>query len=374
VVAARRASSGTVSFEIDDGSGPLRVSLSAALDANRDALTTGTWVEVTGVLGQETSLSEPNEGYRIWPRSATEVRVTAPATGDPPDDGGAGGETGGDAGGSGPPGSLDDLGTADLGQLRIGATLVVGRWQELGIGGVLWDGATLVAVHASSGELVGRLTREQRPPISLDLGGLDAAGSEPVTGAPLVRLGSAAGQTLAIDAPPAAPRATLAGDRPAWVSLVGRLTGPSARRTLVADGNRVPLLDRCADDPAERKRGGMVAVTGVLIGDPLRLLVPCGGVRPAPSVIGTAYQAPSDGSGEPGPAPRLTADQAPADIRRPIAAVLLVAAAAALLGGAVVARRRQPDDEVPADASGDVAEVGAGTRLTLVRVPREGGP
>ena len=57
VASARRASSGTVSFEIDDGSGPLRVSLSATLRADRDSLSAGTWVEVRGVLGQETSLA-----------------------------------------------------------------------------------------------------------------------------------------------------------------------------------------------------------------------------------------------------------------------------------------------------------------------------
>jgi uncharacterized protein YdeI (BOF family) len=374
VAAARRASSGTVSFEMDDGSGPLRVSLSKALDADREALTTGTWVEVTGVLGQETSLSEPNEGYRIWPRSRSEVRVTAPATGGDSSGEDAGGE-GADAGGSGgPAGSLDDLGAADLGQLRIGATLVVGRWPELGIGGVLWDGDTLVAVHASSGELVARLTREQRPPISLDLGGLRAAGSEPLTGAPMVQLGSAAGQTLVIDIPPAAPRATLGGDKPAWVSVVGRLTGPPTGRTLTAGETRVPLLDRCKDDPPWPRRAGIVAIAGVLIREPNRLLVPCGGVRPAPSVIGTANDAPGEGSGGSGSGARASADPAAIDVRRPIVTALLLVAAAALVGGAVVARRRQRGDEAAADEAGERDTVGAGTGLTLVRVPREGGP
>ena len=378
IAAARRASSGTVSFEIDDGSGPLRVSLAAGLDANRDALTTGTWVEVTGILGQETSLSEPNEGYRIWPRSAGEVRVTAPATGDdPPDDGDGGADDEGGMpgdGSGGPAGSLDDLDAAELGQLRIGATLVVGRWQELGIGGVLWDGSTLVAVHSSSAELVARLTREHRPPISLDLGGLHAAGSDPMTGAPLVVLGATAGQTIVIDVPPAPPRATLAGEVPAWVSVVGRLTGPSTHRTLVVDGKRVPLLDRCTDDPPASRRGGTVSVTGVVIGDPLRLLVPCAGVRPAPSVIGGARVALSEGADGSAPGLASTSEEGALGLTRPIVATLLMLAAAALAGGAVVARRRALGEEAAKPASDQHDEITTGARLTLVRVPREDSP
>ena len=80
VTSARRSSTGTVYFEIDDGSGPLRVSLAASLGADPGPLVAGTWVEVRGVLGQETSGSKPHEGYRIWPRATSEVRVTAPVT------------------------------------------------------------------------------------------------------------------------------------------------------------------------------------------------------------------------------------------------------------------------------------------------------
>ncbi len=151
----------------------------------RGPLVAGTWVEVRGVLGQETSGSRPDEGYRIWPRAASEVRVTAPVTT-------AGGSTGSAGGGSVghagvPTGSLDDLGTADLSRLRIGATLVVGPWTEMRVGGLLWDGTRLVAVHPSSALVVARLTRERRPPFALDLGGLQAMGSEPLTGVPIVQ-------------------------------------------------------------------------------------------------------------------------------------------------------------------------------------------
>ena len=297
---ARRWSSGTVSFEIDDGSGPLRISIPSSLRADRDSLGAGSWVEVRGVVGQETSGSKPNEGYRVWPRAAiggaghrAGRRWSGSAGGPEAGSGGAG------SGGSyaGPTGSLDDLGTADLSRLRIGATIVVGPWKEMRVGGLLWDGARLVAVHPSSSPLVARLTRERRPPFALDLGGLQAAGSDAVIGVPMVRLGSAAGQTTPLDAAPAAPRAELAGDLPAWVSVVGQLSGPATRRVLVVDGAQVVLHDRCEDDD-QRARDGTVAVTGVAIGDPLRLLVPCGGMRTAPNVAAGATRAALDGSPE----------------------------------------------------------------------------
>ena len=289
VASARSSSIGTVYFEIDDGSGPLRVTLSAALRADRGPLVAGTWVEVVGVLGQETSQSKPDEGYRIWPRAASEVRVTAPVTDGGSAGSGDGASAGSGSGGSGgqagvPTGSLDDLGTADLSRLRIGATLVVGPWKEMQVGGLLWDGSRLVAVHPSSALLVARLTRERRPPFALDLGGLQAMGSEPVTGVPIVTLGDGAGQTAVLRDAPAPPRVEFSGDLPAWVSVVGRLAGPPTRRVLVVDGERVPVVDRCQDDD-KRRRDGSVAVTGVALGEPLRLLVPCGGIRQAPSVV-----------------------------------------------------------------------------------------
>ncbi len=74
VASARNASSGTVSFELDDGSGPLRIVLGASLAADRAPFSAGTWVEVLGVLGQETTGAQPLRGYRVWPRSAGDVR------------------------------------------------------------------------------------------------------------------------------------------------------------------------------------------------------------------------------------------------------------------------------------------------------------
>ncbi len=379
VASARRASSGTVSFEIDDGSGPLRVSLASRLRADRDPLVAGTWVEVRGVLGQETSRSKPTEGYRIWPRAATEVRITAPATGGPGSGGGgSGGGPGGGAGG--PAGSLGDIGAADLAQLRIGATLVVGRWKELGVSGLLWDGSRLVAVHTSSEDLVRRLTRDRRPPLALDLGGLQAAGTDRTTGAPVVRLGSGAGQTAVLDVTPAPPRSALTGALPAWVSVVGQLSGSGSRRVLVVDGERIALHERCDDDDDDdgdddRDRRGTVSVTGVALGEPLRLLVPCGGLRSAPSIVGgAALLALGGDAGAPTPAVATSEAGRAADARRALVAGLLLAAAAALVGGAALGRRRQHEDQQPASV-GDADDPEApGPRLTLVNVSHEGGP
>jgi len=375
VASARRSSSGSISFEIDDGSGPLRVSLASRLRADRAPLSSGTWVEVRGVLGQETSLSKPNEGYRVWPRAASEVRVTAPAGGALAGGSGSisgGGESGGPA--DGPTGSLDDLGTADLSRLRIGATLVVGPWEELRIGGLLWDGARLVAIHPSSASLVARLARERRLPIALDLGGLRAVGSNPDLAVPVVRLGPAAGQTTTLDGVPAAPRTEVAGDLPAWVSVVGRLSGPAARRVLVVDGERVVILDRCEDDD-DRPRDGAVSVTGVAIGEPLRLLVPCGGVQTAPNVAARTTIA-SLGSRAVAPGRELETAALPVepDLRRAIVAGLLVAAAIALIGGALLGRRRSPDPDASIGEADLSESTDAAPALTLVPVPRESGP
>ena len=69
-------------FEIDDGSGPLRVSLRRVLRADR-----GRSRPAPGSRsrrpGPGDDRAQPDGGYRIWPRAAGEVRVTAPTGGDP---------------------------------------------------------------------------------------------------------------------------------------------------------------------------------------------------------------------------------------------------------------------------------------------------
>ena len=78
---ARRSSTGSVSFEIDDGSGGLKVAMGQTIAVDPTTLTEGTWIEVTGVLGQVTTGSAPASGYRVWPATRAAVRVTAPGGG-----------------------------------------------------------------------------------------------------------------------------------------------------------------------------------------------------------------------------------------------------------------------------------------------------
>ncbi|MEO8245874.1 MAG: hypothetical protein ABI622_02020 [Chloroflexota bacterium] len=73
-----RSSAGGLSFEIDDGSGPLRVAFSGRA-ALGDAPATGSWIEVRGPLGQETTGAQPQRGYRVWPRRASDVILVASA-------------------------------------------------------------------------------------------------------------------------------------------------------------------------------------------------------------------------------------------------------------------------------------------------------
>ncbi|HYM51922.1 MAG TPA: hypothetical protein VEW45_00370 [Candidatus Dormibacteraeota bacterium] len=70
-------SAGNRYFEIDDGSGPMRIFLSTRAAVTSAGLVPGAWVEVAGVLGQETTGQQPSRGYRIWPRVAADVRVLA---------------------------------------------------------------------------------------------------------------------------------------------------------------------------------------------------------------------------------------------------------------------------------------------------------
>jgi hypothetical protein len=134
VASARTASSGTVSFEIDDGSGPLRVVFGSSLAADGDPFEAGTWVEVRGVLGQETTGAQPLRGYRVWPRNADDVRILAAATGTTTG-GGSGGEGDGTTDEDGLPTtvSLAAVGQSGLADLRVGATLVASAWPELGV-------------------------------------------------------------------------------------------------------------------------------------------------------------------------------------------------------------------------------------------------
>lgn len=77
-----RPKSGTISFSIDDGSGPIRVSISPRSGIATGAIRRGAWLEVRGVLGQETTARAPLKGYRLWPRTRADlVVIAAPVAG-----------------------------------------------------------------------------------------------------------------------------------------------------------------------------------------------------------------------------------------------------------------------------------------------------
>jgi hypothetical protein len=117
VTTPRRTSAQNVYFDVDDGSGPLRVFLTPGSRVTAAGLATGAWVEIAGVLGQETSGQQPLRGYRLWPRGPADVRIVAPAGGASQGDGGEPSASGGpDAaphGGTGGPGGAgNDTGAA----------------------------------------------------------------------------------------------------------------------------------------------------------------------------------------------------------------------------------------------------------------------
>jgi hypothetical protein len=101
----RRSSAENVYFDLDDGSGPLRVYVSPRAGVNAVALAIGSWLEITGVLGQETSGQQPERGHRLWPRKVADVRVIASVSGT------AGSASGGIGGGSGPGVGKTNVGT-----------------------------------------------------------------------------------------------------------------------------------------------------------------------------------------------------------------------------------------------------------------------
>jgi Lamin Tail Domain len=107
----RRTSAENVYLDIDDGSGPLRIFVSPRAGIQTDAILLGSVVEVTGVLGQETTGKLPDRGYRLWPRRSSDVRVVvappggATSGGGSTSSGGGGAPTGSGGGAGGQPGT-----------------------------------------------------------------------------------------------------------------------------------------------------------------------------------------------------------------------------------------------------------------------------
>jgi hypothetical protein len=75
----RRTTGGGLSLTINDGSGAVRVFAPPASGITAPHLPAGAWVELRGVVGQETTGSQPAAGYRLWPRDRADVRIIAGA-------------------------------------------------------------------------------------------------------------------------------------------------------------------------------------------------------------------------------------------------------------------------------------------------------
>lgn len=380
VSTARRAGTGSVSFELDDGSGPLRVYVGAAVALDSAGLGAGSWVEVRGVLGQETTGAQPLRGYRVWPRELDDLRVVATRT-DPDGPGGAGaggGSTSGSGQGVAPTAGLDAVGSGPGSGPRVGATLVSRAWPELGIGGLLWDGVRLAALEPAAAESVDAIANGRRPPIAVELDGARASAGRAELGLRMLRLGAGPGAIVAGSGPVAPPSAELPGqgDQPRWVSVVGRLAGGDGARRLVLPAGGIAIELAC--DAGHEPPGGVVGITGVALPAPLRIVVPCGGIVPAPTLT-RASPARRVAAVPPGATlAGLPSDSTASEPTAPAAAALLGLAAAALLGAAAVARRRRPVDPDPADAAaspGDPPDAAPPPpSLTLVPLPRERAP
>jgi hypothetical protein len=75
----RKTTGGGLTLTVNDGSGEVRVFIAGAAGIPATSLAAGSWVEVRGVVGQQTTGSAPSSGYRLWPRDRTDVRVIAPS-------------------------------------------------------------------------------------------------------------------------------------------------------------------------------------------------------------------------------------------------------------------------------------------------------
>jgi len=73
----RRTTGGGLSFTLNDGSGEVRVAVASTAGITARHVPAGSWVELRAVVGQQTTGSAPNAGYRLWPRDPGDVKLVA---------------------------------------------------------------------------------------------------------------------------------------------------------------------------------------------------------------------------------------------------------------------------------------------------------
>lgn len=379
VTAPRRASSGTVSLVIDDGGGQLRVVAYPASGAEAGSLARGSWIEVRGVVGQETTGDQPLTGYRIWLRGADDLRLIAAAVPSPlvTDERSSAQADGGD-GPTARRGGLEALLQPGAREASVVATLVGGPWPEIGLAGVLWDGVRAVGItdDAATRAAVLSVARGGLPAV-VRITARTSSALHRELGLPLTQLDLGAGLQPAGTTPIPAALAPPVEGAPLWVRVSGflQLTADGPRIDAAAD--RIPVEERCTQSMLPGRSRLMVA-EGLGLAAPPRLVLGCGGLRPAPTLtvsdgpLGTASVLPLQGKrmAAAHPSPGVHAS-------RMVAMGLLATVLVMLTGGALVWWRRlqsaadSPSDE-DADRPGTGEDPGA-THLTLVELPRERG-
>ena len=342
--APRRSSAGSLSFDLDDGSGPVRIFVLPGVAAQVALPGRGAWVEVVGVVGQETTGALPHSGYRVWPRASGDLRTVslplqavddadATSTGSGPSSGGG---TGDDLAGLLPGGAG---GSAAHQPVR--ATLVHGAWPELGLAGLLWDGRHLVGIVDGilAESAVNEVLTAGGPPIAVQLQAQAAdAGLAPLN-LPLITVtgDDRLERSAAAASPPIST--VLAADEPLWARLVGTLTVKDASEYLVLSGGARILLEPHCADARPGGRPGLVMVDGILTATGQRLVTGCNALTNAPALRAPSAAAPAAAvsggeAAQPPGAPRN--DRLPGGP----ALVALLAAGAALVGLGLFAWRR----------------------------------
>ncbi|MEP6680307.1 MAG: hypothetical protein ABJB65_02390 [Chloroflexota bacterium] len=359
----RRSSAGSLSFDLDDGSGPLHVVVLAAVAPDVALPGRGAWVEIVGVLGQETTGALPRRGYRLWPRTRDDLRtISLPVDAVV----GAGASSASADDPSPAAGAVDDLApllpgapARPAGGTSVRATLVHGAWPELGLAGLLWDGRHLVGLvdGVLAETAVSAVLAGSPLPIAVQLLAQRAAEGPAPLRLALITLGTDA--RLERAAAPAAVAAPVTDARDAnaavWARLVGRLTSANGTEWIEpAPGLRVAIERRCRRAAANEPTG-QVMVEGILAAKGQRLVIGCGAVT-SPPLLGVSGAAATPVPRSNGPVAGR-ADAVRSDGRNGLAGLLALIVAGIALGGLGVAvwRRRLSGGSAAATALGDLS-------------------
>ena len=205
--------------------------------------------------------------------------------------------------------------------------------------------------------------------MALQLSGLTATGRIAGLGIPRAA-GCRSGEVLAAGSPPVGPLPLAHVVKPGWDGR--RLAGVGSAMELELRATKVRIDRRCgrARQSAPMGSGG---VTGIAIGDPTRLIVPCGAMVTAPQALDRAG------------ARRWRPHCAPHRRRRtrtaPTAVAMSPPASSGWLLSPSPASRRCDSGARPAGRAGGSGRpstveptISPGPRLALVRLPHERGP